>query len=153
MGTLVIPAKSWLLLCDGSKALIFQNQGDAQNLNLQLRQSKSQPGEPTHHIGTERPGRSFSSIGKGRSAVETPDWHDIAEQEFLKDVAQDMEEIVRAQAVHDLVIAAPARAMGVLRTCLGPGTRAVLRAEINKDLCKMPTPEIEAYLTAMRENA
>ena len=57
------------------------------------------------------------------------------------------------QKVEFLVIAAPARAMGVLRAGLGRATRDVLKAEITKDLCRKPVAEIEAYLQAMREMA
>lgn len=149
MDRVILPAESWILVCDGSKALIFQNKGDALHLNLQLREAKSQPDERTRDIGTERPGRSFGSFGKGRSAVDGTDWHEIAERDFLGEVADELELTVRAQEVRDLVIVAPARAMGVLRTRLGPGVQAVLKAEINKDLCRLPTPEIEAHLAAM----
>ena len=147
----ILPAEGWILVCDGSKALIFQNKGDALHVNLQLREAKSQPDERTRDAGTERPGRSFSSVGEGRSAVEGTDWHEIAERDFLGELADELELTIRAQDVRDLVIVAPARAIGFLRPRLGPGVQAVLRAEINKDLCKLPTPEIEAYLEAMHQ--
>ena len=147
MDRLILPAESWILVCDGSKALIFQNMGDA----LHLKEAKSRPNERTRDIGTERPGRSFASVGKGRSAVDGTDWHEIAERDFLGEVADALELTVREQDVQVLVIVAPARAMGFLRTHLGAGARGVLKAEIKKDLCKLPTPEIEAYLAAMRQ--
>lgn len=151
MDRLILPAESWILVCDGSKALIFQNKGDALQLNLQLWETKSRPDERTRDVGTDRPGRSFSSVGKARSAVEGTDWHEIAEREFLGDVADGLELLVRTQKVRDLVVVAPARALGVLRTHLGQGAKGVLKAEISKDLCKLPTPEIEAYFASMRQ--
>ena len=151
MGRLVIPAKSWVLVCDGSKSLLFQNEGDGLQLDLQLRQSRAEAGEPTRNMATDRPGRAFASRGKGRSAVESADLHELAEQKFLKDLADELERTIQAENVSDLVIVAPARAMGVLRTCLGPRTRTALKTEIGKDLCKLPVTEIEAHLKALRE--
>lgn len=153
MDRLIIPAQSWILVCDGSKAMLFQNAGDGLHINLRLREMKANPDAPTRDMGADRPGRSFSSVGRGRSAVEASNLHDLAEQKFLAELADDLERIVVAQGVEALVIAAPARAMGSLRTELGRATREVLVAEITKDLCRMPVIEIEAYLEAMRETA
>lgn len=153
MAKLIIPAKGWILVCDGSKALLFQNEGDGLAIDLQLRHAKTAPDAPTRDMGNDRPGRSFSSVGRGRSAVEGPDLHDLAEQTFLRNLVDELENIVVTQKVEFLVIAAPARAMGVLRAGLGRATRDVLKAEITKDLCRKPVAEIEAYLQAMREMA
>jgi protein required for attachment to host cells len=153
MTRLIIPARGWILVCDGSKALLFQNEGDGLAIDLDLRYSKTAPDVPTRDIGTDRPGRSFSSVGGRRSAVENPDLHDLAEQKFLGELVGELDNILVAQKAEFLVIAAPARAMGLLRPGLGKAARDILKAEITKDLCRMPVAEIEAYLQAMREMA
>lgn len=153
MTKLIIPAKGWILVCDGSKALLFQNEGDGLAISLHLRHAKTAPDAPTRDMGTDHPGRSFSSVGKRRSAVENPDLHDLAERKFLEDLVDELENIVVTQKAEFLVIAAPARAMGMLRAGLGKAARDILKAEITKDLCSKPVAEIEAYLQAMRELA
>ena len=59
MAKLIIPAKGWVLVCDGSKALLFQNEGDGLAIDLQLRHAKTAPDAPTRDMGNDRPGRSF----------------------------------------------------------------------------------------------
>lgn len=80
-------------------------------------------------------------------------WNDLAERKFLEDLVDELENIVVTQKAEFLVIAAPARAMGMLRAGLGKAARDILKAEITKDLCRKPVAEIEAYLQAMRELA
>ena len=70
---------------------------------------------PTRELGTDRPGRSYSSVGHGRSAVEQTDWHDQAEQAFLTELAQHLDAAVAAGKVKSLIMVAPPRALGVLR--------------------------------------
>ena len=43
---------------------------------------------------------------------------------------------------------APPRALGMIRPAYSHGLRAALRAEVDKDLVKLPIYEIEKHLTA-----
>ena len=58
----------WVLICDGRKALLTENAGDAQAPNLQVRETFEHADPPTREQGTDRPGRLFSSTGDARSA-------------------------------------------------------------------------------------
>ena len=87
MTNVKVPWESWVVVCDGAKALILQNAGDAQLMNLQVRETLTQPNQPTREIGTDKPGRSYAPDGLSGSAMEETDWQDQAEEEFLKEVA------------------------------------------------------------------
>jgi len=50
------PWQSWVVVCDGAKALIFRNDGDAELINLKLLESFVHHTPPTRDLGTDRPG-------------------------------------------------------------------------------------------------
>lgn len=151
MKRFTVPSKSWILVCDGSKALLFQNAGDALAPNLKAVDVQFEAHEQTRELGEERPGRVHESLGERRSSMEAPDYHAIAETQFLAKAIRRLDELVREHKVKHLIVAAPPKALGILRGQFTPGIRAVLSAEIAKDLVKLPTVEIERHLLAMGE--
>ncbi|CAN7698691.1 baeRF12 domain-containing protein [Pararhizobium sp. LjRoot238] len=142
-----IPHKSWVLVCDGAKALILRNDGDAERPNLVPVDVASEYQPPTRDLGTDRPGRVYQSQGGARSTTEETDWHDQAEEAFLSHIAEKLDGLVRDHGITNLVLVAPSRALGILRKCLSPSARATVTAEVAKDLVKVPIPEIEHYLS------
>jgi protein required for attachment to host cells len=138
----------WVVVCDGAKALILENVGDAKFPNLKTREVLEHKAAATHELGTDKPGRSNSSVGSGRSAVGQTDWHTQEEESFLADLAAKLDHAVTTHEVKSMIVIAPPRALGFLRQVYGHGLKAAVRAEIDKDLVKMPVHEIEKYLTA-----
>ena len=143
-----IRAGEWVVVCDGAKALILENAGDATFPNLKTREVHEQPDRSTHEIGTDTPGRAFNSVGGGRSAVEQTDFHDQSEQRFLTDLAKRLEAAVTAGEMKSLILIAPPRALGVLRQAASGNLRHAIRVEIDKDYVKLPVHEIEKHLAA-----
>ena len=148
MTELIIRSGEWVVVCDGAKALILENVGDAKFPNLRTKEVHDQPDPKTSEQGTDAPGRSISSVGNRRSAMEQTDWHDQAEQRFLADLATRLDAAVTAGETKSLILIAPPRALGVLRQCISAGVRHVVRAEIDKDYVKLPLHEIEKHLAA-----
>ncbi|HUO92848.1 MAG TPA: host attachment protein [Rhizomicrobium sp.] len=136
----------WVLVCDGRKALLFQNVGDRVYPKLETRETFEQTLQATHDIGTDEPGRLFSSADGRRSAVEPTDFHRQEEDRFLTMLAKDLDRFVTQHGIKDLVVAAPPRALGVLREALPQHVRAVVKAELDKDYVALPAYEIEKHL-------
>lgn len=141
-----IPWKGWIVVCDGAKALIFRNEGDAELLNLKLVEVIAEPHALSRDLGTDRPGRVYQSHGSARSTVEAPDFHSEAEAAFLAGIVDHLDKAVREHSVRHLVLVAPPKALGLLRQRLTPALRAIVTAEVDKDLAGLPTHEIEAHL-------
>jgi protein required for attachment to host cells len=146
MPGLKIESGEWVVVCDGSKALILENAGDARFPNLRTRESHEQKHPATHERGTDAPGRAFASVGTTRSAVEQTDWHDQSERQFLKTLAARLDSAVTKGEVDSLFMVAPPRALGVIRQAYSPHVRQAIRAEIEKDYVKLPVSEIERHL-------
>jgi len=143
-----IPHNAFVFVGDGQKALILRNEGDAELLNLKTEQVFTDRNPPTHEQGTDRPGRSFSSVGAGRSSVQQTDWHKAEERRFAHEVAAILEKVVRERSVEALVVVAPPRALADLRKSFHADVKRKIIAEIDKDLTKFPLDQIEKHLAS-----
>jgi protein required for attachment to host cells len=148
MAEVVSKSREWIVVCDGAKALVFENTGDALTPKLETREVYQQEDPATRELGTAAPGRIMNSVGTARSAVEQTDWHDREERSFLEDLAKRLDAALEAGQFRSLVLVAPPRALGVIRGVYSQALRDAMRAEIDKDLVKMPVPEIEKHLAA-----
>jgi protein required for attachment to host cells len=146
MSGLKIGHGEWVVVCDGAKALVLENVGDEKFPNLKTREVYEQDDPKTHEQGTDAPGRAINSVDARRSAMEQTDWHDQAEQRFLQNLVGHLDSAVNAGKAKSLIIVAPPRALGMLRSAYSHNLRTALRAEIDKDLVKLPVYEIEKHL-------
>ncbi|HEX4078109.1 MAG TPA: host attachment family protein [Rhizomicrobium sp.] len=136
----------WVLICDGRKAIVAENGGDAAAPNLQVRETFEHPDLSTREQGTDRPGRTFASMGERRAAQEPSDFHALAEEDFLKKIAAHLERDVSEQKIRHLILVGPPRALGILRHALSPAVHKVVHHEVERDYVRMPIYEIERHL-------
>jgi len=147
MEAVKIKSGDWVVVCDGRKALILENEGDAMFPNLRTKETHEHADTKTSEQGTDRPGRVHDAVSPGRSSVEQTDWHAQAETDFLQGIARRLDEAVSKDGAHSLIMVAPPRALGVLRPAYSQAVQNALTAEIAKDLVNMPIYEIEKLLT------
>lgn len=147
-GKMRIGEGAWVVVCDGRKALILCNKGDATFPNLRTHEVHEQENPPTREQGTDAPGRVYQSATTARSAVETTDWQDEAERAFLRQIAGRLDAAVAAGEAKSLVIVAPPRALGALRPLLSKAVQEAVAAEVDRDMVKLPVYEIEKHLAA-----
>ena len=137
---------AWIIVCDGTKAVILENRGTRSRPHLYVRQVHKQDDPRTSEQGTDRPGRFFGSTEQARSAAEQTDWHDQAEHKFLRDLARELHAAVASGTIKHLVLVAPPRALGMLRKYWPATHRDAIRAEIAHDYTKLPVGELERRL-------
>jgi protein required for attachment to host cells len=147
MSELLIRNGEWVVVCDGAKALILENAGDIKFPNLKTLEVLGHEDLRTHEIGSDQPGRTNASVGTIRSAMEQTDWHDQAEKAFLTQLAQRLDAAISAGKTKSLIVVAPPRALGMLRPAYSHALKGAVRAEVDKDLVKMPVHEIEKRLS------
>ena len=130
MSELLIHRDEWVVVCDGAKALVLHNTGDAKFPNLKTVAVYEQKDLATSELGADKPGRAFSPAGHGsRSSVEQT-------------------AALAAGNAKSIILVAPPRALGMIRPAYSHALRAAVRAEVDKDLVKLPIHEIEKHLTA-----
>lgn len=140
---------TWFAICDGQRTLLLENQGDCAFPKLETREAFKQENPAAHFLGSAPPGRTFSSMGTRRSAMEEADFHTQAMAAFLRDFAEKLGHCVREHHIHALVLVAPAKVLGLIRPYLSKMTRQVLVAELDRDYVKMPLYEIERHIAAL----
>jgi protein required for attachment to host cells len=141
-----------VLVADGQKSLLFRNEGDEKYPVLQMLSQESIANPATREEGSDRPGRSFSSISRRRSSVGQTDWHRQTEERFARHVAGVLEDAAKDDDA-ELVIAAPPQFLGSLRDQLNASVKRRLVAEINKDLVHRETDVIAEAIARHPEKA
>ena len=142
-----VPHDAYVFVGDGHKALVLRNEGTPQRPNLKVqRVFVDQENPSTHEQGTDRPGRSLSSVGPGRSSVSQTDWHDLEEHKFAHEVAATLEQIVRDRKIDALIVVAPPRALADLRKAFHDDVKKKIVAEVDKDLTGHALQDIERHL-------
>jgi protein required for attachment to host cells len=137
---------TWFLLADGRRARVFVEQ--RRGASLEARSDLDmQIGEDELYDPQDRPPRSFDRVGAGRHAMDSGrSLHEQEEMNFLKRVATTVSDAEKHNQFDHIVIAAPPRALGVLRELLPNGVRSRIRAETAKDLLDEPTPKLRERL-------
>lgn len=140
------PKTTWVLIADGNHAKIFEYGGPGKGLTALPDLMFEEESLRAQDIMSDRPGRSFSSVGHGRSGYEySTDPVDVRETRFVTKVAGLLDDKLRAGAFDRLVIAAAPQALGEIRPQLSKAVQAAVVAELAKDLTSMPTDKLETH--------
>lgn len=140
---------AWLLVADGRRArlLVERRRGAA----------LEEPADWIMEIGPsdlyepqDRAPRSFDRVGKGRHSMDGGrNLHEAEEEKFLKRVAERISDAEKTSQFDHLVIAAPPRAIGLLRDLLPASVKARIRADLSKDLLDEPVVKLRERLTEL----
>jgi protein required for attachment to host cells len=100
-----------------------------------------------HDLVSDRPGRAFESGTAARHAY-TPrtDPHEMAKDQFTREVARMINATSAADEFHELVVVAPSHVLSELTECLDAATRAKLLGSLAKDLVNTPDHELRPHL-------
>ncbi|MFZ5833825.1 MAG: host attachment protein [Pseudomonadota bacterium] len=139
--------KTWVVVADGAHARIFLNQGPGTGLVPALDHDLIGVRLPSHEIGSDRPGVTFSSAGPGRHAMApSTDPHEHAEHEFIKQVAKAIKDGLNTKAYEQLLLIAPPKALGALRSDLDPQAAKLVIAELHKDLTHLSVHQLAEHI-------
>lgn len=141
------PVRTWILLADGAQARVYENLGPGKGLQHVSGYDLSQERLQSQDIVTDRPGRSFSSSGPGRSAMEPPtDPAEKREDDFTRKLADILASAEQKKTFDRLIIIAAPTALGSLRAHLNSHVRTKVIAELPKDLTGVPEKDLGKHL-------
>jgi protein required for attachment to host cells len=143
---MLIPQDTLVLVGDGRKAIFLRNRGGAGHPELFAERILEQNNPPTREQGTDRPGRYMGPDGASRSATEETDWHSQGEDRFAAEVAQVLYKKAHEHDFERLIVVAPPRTLGTLRSAFRKEVAQKVSAEIPKDLTAHALPEIARLL-------
>ena len=142
-------AKTWILVAHEAGARVFENQGPGKGLDLIEELDHPQGRERDRDLVSDRPGRSFrKNSGDPRRAAmsrgEGP--HDRAVASFARELAHKLQHGRVQNRYRRLVLVAPPRFLGLLRSSLdGPTTQLVV-GSLHKDLAATKEAELIEHL-------
>lgn len=137
----------WVMVADAARARLYISDGhDVWPADEATFENPDAHGHSRDLI-SDRPGRSFESVGSARHAEEPKhDPHRAAKTAFARRVAEYVEHGALTDEFDDLVMVAPPQMLGDLREALGQHAAARLIGTAAKDLMKLPVVELQAHL-------
>jgi protein required for attachment to host cells len=136
-----------IMVIDGANMSLFRNRGKDFAPDLERIDHKENHTEMTATLGSDKPGRSFQSAGKNRSAHESTDYHQQVEDRFASAAADQLNALL-TDSISGILIAAP-HVLGVMRKRLHQDARARITAEIDKDYAHRSVADITALLVSL----
>lgn len=147
MSHIAVHNGAWVVVGDGRRVLFLTNYGDPDLLDLRVLQSEVEEIPATRDLGSDAPGRLFSSRGGVRSAIEATDWHEIEKENFARQIAHRINSAAESGEMKEIVVIAPPRVLGEIRKELSAKAHGKVKGELDRDLTHHPLPEIEKALS------
>lgn len=144
--------KTWIVIADGAHARIARHDGPGKGIVAALDHEFAAPHAPTRDFVSDRPGSypDRGALGTHRFAPKT-DRHEHEKVLFAHDIAAIIDKAADEKTFDRLVLIAPPEALGNLRASLKDRTRALVTAEIGKDLTHVPFHALPEHLKDILE--
>jgi protein required for attachment to host cells len=141
------PTRTWVLIADGARARILENDGSNHGLTAIEGLEFQADHSATHDLVPDREGRSFSSHGHGRSAIDArSDPHRDLKTKFAHQLADVLARGLEQNSYDRLIIVASPVTLGDLRTAISEQVHALVVGEVAQDLTKIPNGEVANHL-------
>jgi protein required for attachment to host cells len=135
-----------VLVADGRKMLFFRNHGDESQIDLRTEAHDARKDRKDRDYRTDAPGTQGQRWGDGRPAMDETDFHQLEEDRWIKDAAEELKRRALRNDFGALAIVAPPKALGVLKKCLHKEVQKRIVCTFNKEMSGRPIPDIEALL-------
>jgi protein required for attachment to host cells len=137
---------TWFVLADGSRARFITRRAEGAGYDIVGDYESPEAHLATHEIMSDRPGRSQESGYSSRHAIEPrQDAHQALKASFVHGVAGHLNAANARGDFDALVIYAAPRALAELRASLDEPTQQKIKAEVAKDLTKVPVVELPEH--------
>src|SRR5687767_2163004 len=112
---MALPNQALVLVADGRKMLFFRNHGDENQIDLRTEAHDFRQDAKDREMRTDAPGTQGQSFGYGRPAMDETDFHQLEEDRWAKDAAEELKKRALGNDFDALAIIAPPKTLGVLR--------------------------------------
>lgn len=143
---------TWVLIADGEKALILENQTDGEDPYLTVLEKEEQENPPNREQAANRrgrmqEGRPGDQMGGPRSAFQDTDWHQLAKDRFADELADMLYKRAHRGAFDSIVLVAAPGVLGEIRDKLHKEVADKVVAEVPKTLTNHSLDDIEKIVT------
>lgn len=135
---------TWIVVADGARASFYTlHDGDGKRGLAPIASSENSHLEPhARDAKSDKPGRSFGSGGVRHAIEPHHDYHKMEKHDFAREVVQFLEKSFDAHQFERLVLVAPHRSIGELRTLLPKKMESCIWQEIGHDFTKLGMDEL-----------
>jgi len=135
--------RTWVVVADGARARFFVPSEDASKFVAARQADLVAPDSHGHSrdLKSDKPGRSYASSRSGvRHAIEPAhDPHKLEKHRFSAVLTEVLDGACGRREFDQLVLVAPRRSLGELRSLLTPRVQRCISREVAKDLTKEST--------------
>jgi protein required for attachment to host cells len=143
-------AKIWYVIADGGRAR-FVERDDGGAFRTVSSLVAAELHKRSHDLGLDRPPRTKESASPARHAIEPRrDLHQASKEEFVKLVADQLDEEHGRGQFDKLVLVAPPRALTELKQSLSNEIAKLVVSDLQKDLTKVPDHDLTEHLPSVR---
>jgi protein required for attachment to host cells len=144
------PKTTWIVIADGMHARILRQDKPGGPLAAALDRELYEPASHgfSRDLKSDAPGRAFDPGSGARHSMEPrtdPKTHE--KQTFARRVADLINDAASRGTFDQLVLVAPPRTLGELRTQLDDSARKLVIGEVHHDLVKTPIHELPQHLS------
>jgi protein required for attachment to host cells len=138
---------TWLVVADGQRATVYHNSGPGKGLEIIPGLGGHQEVPPSRDIMSDAPGRNRGGGVSGGAPMDGgANPHELEERRFTESVAEEVNRAALDQQFDRLILAAPARTLGILRKSLSSHATDRVIAELSKDLTKASRDDLAAQV-------
>ena len=138
---------TWILSANRSNASLFESDWPGKSMRRLQDISHPKGRLQNKDINTDKPGRSFDSMGQGRHSMGSDqDPIDHVAQQYASELAELLNKGRLSNAYEKLVLIAEPKFLGILRAALDKNTALLVVQSINKELLDVKEEDLEKYL-------
>ncbi len=142
--------KLWYVIADGGRAR-FVARDDKGAFRTVLSFVAAELHARSHDLGRDRPARVQESANPARHAIEPRrDLHEAAKEDFVKLVAEQLDDEHGRGQFDTLVLVAPPGVLTGLKKALSKPMAKLVASKLQKDLTKVPDHDLAGHLVAAR---
>ena len=146
---MALPNRALVLVADGRKLLFLRNEGDQNQIDLRTEAHDFREDRKDSDIKSDAPGTQQQSFGYGRSTYEETDFHQLEEDRWAKEAAEELKKRALRNDFDALAIIAPPKVLAVLRKELHKEVEKRVVLTVNKEMTDRPIPDIEELLVGV----
>lgn len=141
---------TWIIVAESARARIFTVSGIGGKFQEVADLSHPESRLHDRELSSDLPGRTFDSRGDGRHAMEQATGPQEREaQAFATEIAGHIDRGQHEGNFDSLVLVAPPKFLGRLRSELSKSARNALIGELDKNLVETDTKTIERHVSAL----
>jgi protein required for attachment to host cells len=148
---MALPPNTLVLVADGRKMLFLRNQGEDGHIDLVTEAHRARTDRKDSEMKSDAPGVMGQSAGHGRPSIEETDYHQLEEDRFASEAAEQLKHRALGGDFDSLAIIAPPKTLGELRKHLHSEVENRIVLELPKEMTNRPLPDIAAMLMGRSE--